>query len=238
MKAFIIAGGRGTRLLPYTVTIPKPLLPIGDMAAIEILVRQLIAQGFDDITISTGYLSHLIKAHFENLRDLQSFKLKFLDEVAPTGTAGSLLSVNPEDFDNLLVLNADLLTNINFASIMEFHERKQVDLTIGFQKSILKSNYGVINFDSNSRNLMSFVEKPEYNQHVSIGIYVISRRVLQMNFLENRMDMPTLIQFALEAGLVVKCWECLGYWQDIGQFDDYDKANTFFLNNPQKFGLS
>ena len=227
MKAVILAGGKGTRLEPYTTVLPKPLLPIGDRPVLDILIRQLAYYGFQDIVLSVGYLSELIRAYFINgIKDLSHIKLTYVKENEPTGTAGSLRSI-PGLTETFLVMNGDLLTTLDYDKLISYHRQKQGILTIAMHRKRIKINLGVMETDKDGF-LASYVEKPEKIYNVSMGIYVYEPDVLKYIEPDTYLDFPHLVQRLLDKGEKVVAYPCDDFWFDIGNHDDFIKAQTEF----------
>jgi len=234
LRAIILAGGKGVRLHPFTVNFPKPLVPLGDTPVIEVLMRRLFEAQITDITITLGHLAELVKAYFSHRRRLLSqFKLRYVEEAEPTGTAGSLSLVSGLK-DTFLVMNGDLLTDINFDNLVTFHKSKEAALTIATHARRTKIDLGVLTFDQNS-NITSYQEKPEKVHYVSMGIYVYEPRVLRFIKRGEFLDFPALVLRLLAARERVCAFhsECL--WLDIGRPDDYAAAQELFTKSKEKF---
>src|SRR5215469_15388205 len=178
MRAVILAGGKGIRLQPFTVVFPKPLVPLGDRPIIEVLIQRLIGFGVTDITLTLGHLAELIKAYFQHRPQLTArARLRYVDEEEPTGTAGSLASVEGLD-QTFLVMNGDLLTDLDFDALVSFHRRHGAALTIAVHRRRVKVDFGILESDQNYR-VLGYNEKPELTYDVSMGIYVYEPSVLQ-----------------------------------------------------------
>jgi NDP-sugar pyrophosphorylase family protein len=166
MRAVILAGGKGVRLRPFTVNFPKPLMPLGDHPALEVLIQRLAASGITDITLTLGHLAELIKAYFHTHHRLTNqVRLRYVEEEEPTGTAGSLASV-PDLTETFLVMNGDLLTDLDFNALVSFHRRQSSALTIAAYRRHVKVDFGVLESDSNYR-VIGYDEKPEFSYDVS-----------------------------------------------------------------------
>ena len=224
MKAVILAGGKGTRLRPYTTVFPKPLMPIGDKPILEILIRQMSAKGFNDIVVTTGYLAELIVTF---LGDGSKFgvKIKYSKEAKPLGTAGGLGLIRDDLTETFLMANGDLLTTLNFADLVAFHKSSNASATIALKKRQVHIDFGVIEVDGSS-NVKGYSEKPNIESLVSMGVYVLNPEVLKYIKLNEYLDFPNLIQILMAAGHTVKGYVFDGYWLDIGRPDDYEKANA------------
>lgn len=234
MKAVILAGGRGTRLAPYTTVFPKPLVPVGEYPIIEILVRQLIAQGITDITLSVGYLAELLKAYFTQRPSLmEKLSISYVMEEKPTGTAGSLAQVEGLS-DTFLVMNGDLLTTLNFQKLVQHHHEKGAALTIAMHRKHVKIDLGVLSTDENL-NITDYREKPEMDYLVSMGIYVYEPKILKYIEKDTYLDFPSLVLKLLAAGEKVVGYPSDDRWLDIGRHEDYALATEEFEANRAQF---
>jgi NDP-mannose synthase len=230
-KAVILAGGRGTRLAPYTSILPKPLMPIGDRAILEIVLEQLGRQGFHDVTLSVGHLSHLIRAVFENgavqaMNGSRPTRISYVHEEEPLGTAGPLRLVDGLD-RTFLVMNGDLLTNLDYADLLRRHRESQNVLTIASKRRGIALDYGVLHLDASSNELpqvTGYEEKPEFTSTVSMGVYAVEPRALDFIPPEGSFDFPELVHALLDAGEPVGAYPYDGLWFDIGRRDDYERA--------------
>lgn len=230
-KAVILAGGKGTRLRPLTVSFPKPLVPLGDKPILEILLLRLKSFGIEEITISTGYLSQLIVSMCGDGANY-GIKINYVHEDEPLGTAGALSLVQDLP-DNFLVMNGDLLTTLDFRNMMNFHRQRDADITIGMYKREIKIDFGVV--ETNGDEFVGFQEKPTLHHNVSMGVNILSKRVLQYVEKNQYLDMPNLILKVHENGGKVCCFEEECYWLDIGRMDDYAQAQLDYENNRALF---
>jgi NDP-sugar pyrophosphorylase family protein len=224
-KTIILAGGRGTRLAPYTSVLPKPLMPIGDRSILEVVVSQLADQGLTDITFSVGYLSHLIRAVFEHACDPRA-SVRYVQEDAALGTAGPLRLIDGLD-DAFVVMNGDVLTTLDFRDMIRVHKERGNVVTIATHERTVKINYGVLYVDPDDPDaqlIQAYEEKPEIASTVSMGIYVIEPRALEFLPPEGYFDFPDLVQELLAAGEPVGTYAHSGLWFDIGRQDDYEQA--------------
>jgi len=221
VRAIILAGGRGTRLKPYTSVLPKPLMPIGDRAILEITVDRLIESGISDITLCVGHLAHLIEAVFNG--SPRNARLRYVREEAPLGTAGPLRLL--EDLtETFLLMNGDLLTDLDFPSLIEAHRNAGNVVTIATHERRDTIDYGVLHVEEGeSPRLVRYEEKPEIALTVSMGIYVLEPAVLE-HIPAGYFDFPDLIRALLEDGKRVGTFPFAGYWLDIGRRDDYEQA--------------
>jgi NDP-mannose synthase len=230
-RTVILAGGRGTRLAPYTSILPKPLLPIGDRAILEIVIEQLARHGLNDVVISVGHLGHLIRAVFDNGRlaarnGTGTTRISYVYEEQPLGTAGSLRLVSGLD-SNFLVMNGDLLTTLDYTDVLRWHRESGNVLTIAAKRRGIKVDYGVLHLGRDGGSVTSVVgyeEKPEFVSTVSMGIYALEPRALDFIPADRAFDFPELVQALLDAGEPVGAYQYDGLWFDIGRPDDYERA--------------
>ena len=236
MKAVILAGGRGTRLAPYTATLPKPLVPVGDVPILEIILRQLIAARFTSVTLTLGHLGELIRAFFAAHHSLgRQIDLQFVDEEQPTGTAGSLRLV-PDLPETFLVMNGDVLTTLDFAQLIEFHRASGAWLTIAGHRKPVNIDLGVLRLQGSE--VVDYIEKPQYVYPVSMGIYVYDRRVLAHIPSAGHFDFPELVLRLLADRRKVACFESDALWLDIGRHEDYAAAQEVFGQNQEQFRMA
>jgi NDP-sugar pyrophosphorylase family protein len=226
MRAMVLAGGLGTRLAPYTHTFPKPLMPVGSMPVIEIVLRQLRRQGFEEVVISVGHLAELIEAYFLTRGGVPGLKITYLHENEPLGTAGAVGLLH-EGEDSLLVLNGDILTTLDFSRLMEFHRREQPALTIAVHPRTVQIDLGVLEVDA-SAAITGYSEKPAFHYQVSMGVYVYSACAIRAIRPGERLDFPDLVLRLLERGERVLAFQSDAYWLDIGRRDDYERAQADF----------
>jgi len=236
LRTVILAGGKGTRLKPFTVNFPKPLMPLGDIPVLEVLINRLIQYGLTNITLSLGHLAELIKAYFQHRQNLvDQISLNYTVEEEPTGTAGSLASI-PGLTNTFIVMNGDILTNLDFHALVEYHRQQNSILTIATQKRSVKIDLGVLEFDDCCR-VTGYREKPENSYHVSMGIYIYEPRVLAHIPRNSYLDFPDLVLRLLERDERVSVYltDCL--WLDIGRPDDYAKAQELFAEKKEIFDV-
>jgi NDP-sugar pyrophosphorylase family protein len=235
IRAVILAGGRGVRLRPFTVNFPKPLMPLGDHPILEVLIRRLLAFGITDITLTLGHLAELIKAYFHTHNRLTTeVRLRYVEEEEPTGTAGSLASVEGLD-QTFLVMNGDLLTDLDFDTPVSFHRSHGAALTIAAHQRRVNIDLGVLECGDDSR-VIGYNEKPELSYDVSMGIYVYEPRVLKFISPGTYLDFPDLVLKLIAAGEKVCAMPCDCLWLDIGRPDDYARAQEIYAEG--KGGLS
>jgi NDP-mannose synthase len=228
VKAVVLAGGRGARLAPYTTILPKPLMPVGDRAILEIVVGQLEKAGVVDIRFSVGYLSHLIRAVFDN-RPAGDAEITYVAEKDALGTAAPLKLMNDLD-GTFIVMNGDVLTTLDFADIVRHHREQGNALTIATHNRSIKIDYGILTVDVTHR-VRAFDEKPEIVSAVSMGIYVMEPEVLEHIPDGRHFDFPDLVAALLETGMPIGAYRSNDLWFDIGRQEDYERAVTAWDQN-------
>ena len=217
-------------MAPYTSVLPKPLLPIGERAILEIVVERLRDSGFRDVTLSVGYLAHLIQAVMDNA-SLDDVTIEYVHETRPLGTAAPLALVEGLD-DTFLVMNGDVLTTLDFRDLVSFHRERGYQITIAVHERRTRLDYGVIEAEESGR-LIGFQEKPEVTSLVSMGIYVMEPRVLEAVPKDEPFDFPDLVHALLANGEKVGVYRYAGYWRDLGRHEDYEAANTEWLSTAE-----
>ena len=223
MQAVILAGGKGRRLRPYTTVLPKPLMPLGDMPIIEVVLRQLAAGGFDQVTVAVGYLAELLMAYCGDGSKF-GLSLKYSREEEPLGTAGPLALIDGlRHGDTFLVMNGDVLTTLDFGALLQRHRASGAAATIATHQRQQQINYGIIESDQESR-VTAYIEKPIHRYQVSMGIYVLEPAVLDFVPRGQYLDLPDLVRQLMAAGRPVLAYPFDGYWLDIGRHDDYEQA--------------
>ena len=234
MTAVILAGGLGTRLRPFTYTIPKPLLPIGERPALEILMTTIVRCGVDRVTLCLGYLAPLVIAFVQSRPNWRS-AIDFVVETEPLGTAGPLRLVRdlPEHF---IVVNGDTVTDLDFAALDRFHRDRGAAITVFSPRIEEQVDYGLLEIEPGSDRVRRYVEKPVRALDVSSGVYVVSRHVLRHLPDAGRCDMPEVIGRVLQAGEIVAAFRPSGvYWRDIGRQDHFEAANREMREHPERF---
>ena len=231
-RAIILAGGKGTRLRPYTVVFPKPLMPIGDYPILEVIIRQLVQNSFTHITIAVNHQADLIKTFFGDGYKW-GIKIDYSLEDKPLSTMAPLKLIKDLP-DNFLVMNGDVLTNLNYSEFYEYHIKRNNIFTISSYKREVKSEFGVLELD-NQNNLVGFKEKPIEKYNVSMGIYMVSKKAIEYipdnTFYGFDYLMLDLIKY--KENPIVKPFD--GYWLDIGRPDDYEIAIEEFDKLKDKF---
>jgi NDP-sugar pyrophosphorylase family protein len=232
MMAVILAGGKGTRLKPFTMTIPKPLLPLGDVPILEVVLRQLAHAGFERVVLTLGHMAHLFTTTIGD-GSQWNLRIDYCREDEPLGTAAPLRLVANLD-ENFLVMNGDLLTTLDYRELFERHCRANAWGTISLKRRVVHIDYGVVEAAPDGF-LQDYIEKPEIPYWVSMGINVLNRKCLDFIPPAGKFDMPELMLAMRRSGKPVVCHQTECYWQDIGRFDDYQKASEDFVNNPEQF---
>ena len=224
-RAVILAGGKGSRLGPYTTVLPKPLLPVGDRAILDVVVHQLRDFGFTDLTLAVGYLAHLVRAVMGDGSRL-GVRIDYHEEEEPLGTVGPLATIERLD-DTFLAMNGDVLTALDYSKLVGIHRESGNVLTIASHRRTVHTEYGVLHLDSEAGGthaVAGFEEKPAIPYVVSMGVYVFEPRVLDFIDEGQYLDLPDLVLKLLKAGESVGSYLYDGYWLDIGRHEDYEKA--------------
>ncbi|MCO5244312.1 MAG: sugar phosphate nucleotidyltransferase [Anaerolineae bacterium] len=224
MKAVILAGGKGRRLRPFTTVLPKPLMPLGEMPIVEVVLRQLAAHGFEEVTLAVGYLAELMMAYCGDGSKF-GLRVRYSREEQPLGTAGPLALVEGLD-DTFLVMNGDVLTTLDMQAMLAQHRANGAVATIATHQRRQQINYGIIESDDNSR-VTAYIEKPVHHYQVSMGVYVLEPSVLARIAPGEYLDLPDLVRQLMADGQQVMAYPFDGYWLDIGRHDDYEQAVEF-----------
>ena len=235
MRAIILAGGKGTRLRPYTTLIPKPLVPLGGKYSIlEIIIMQLRQSGFTHITLAVNHLSQLIMAYFGDGSRL-GVQLDYSLEEGELSTIGPLTLVDdlPERF---LVMNGDILCNLNYKNFYDSHVQSGSEISVSAYRREVKIDFGVLQYDNQGR-LMEFKEKPQYDFDVSMGIYCFNRSVIEALPPGKKYGFDDLMIDGLANKQNIDIRPFTGYWLDIGRPDDYEYANENFTELAAKLGI-
>ncbi len=231
-RAIILAGGQGTRLKPYTIVLPKPLVPVGSLPIMEILLNQLKASGFTHITIAVNHLAEIIMAYFQDGKKW-NIKIDYSIEDKPLSTMGPLKLIDnlPENF---LIMNGDVLTDLNFNAFMQKHLDGNHLFSISSFIRTDKSEYGVLRVNDD-HILTEFQEKPSHSFHVSMGIYAVNRKVMDYIPRDTFFGFDNLMYKLLEENQPVNVIPHTGVWLDIGRPADYQLAIDTFETNPKQF---
>ena len=232
MKALILAGGKGTRLLPYTAVLPKPLMPIGETPILEIIIRQLKKYNISEIILSVGYMAGLIETFFGDGKRY-GVTITYSMETQPLGTAGPIALI-PDFTSTLLVMNGDVLTSMNYRNLIEYHKENKAEMTVGMSTQSYQNPLGYVEHDE--RNVITnYVEKPVYQHDVSMGIYIMEPKILRYIEKGKHLDIPELVNILIAHKQKVVGYHCNDYWLDMGKHDNYNKVNEDFKNNRSLF---
>jgi NDP-mannose synthase len=231
MKAVILAGGKGSRLAPYTTVLPKPLMPIVDMPILEIVLKQLKSCGFTEAMIAVGHLASLIKAYFGDGSEL-GIGIEYILEQSPLGTAGPLGNITGLD-GTFLVMNGDILTDLDYGKLIEDHKANGSIMTIATHRRTVKIDFGVL--ETAGGNITEYIEKPMLDYLVSMGVYVMEPAVLNHIKRGDYLDLPDLVRLLLGSGERVRAYPFEGRWLDIGRQEDFIEAQTQFDEHRDHF---
>ena len=220
--AVILAGGKGTRLRPYTVAIPKPLVPVAGKPILEIIIIQLAKQGFKRLIITVNHQADIIMAYFGDGRKW-GIKIEYSLEDTPLGTMGPIKLVQDLP-DYFLVMNGDVLSDIGYADFLERHIKSEKIFSIASFRRTQKNDYGILDVKDNI--LIGFREKPEVQFVVSMGIYAVSKKATEYIPADQYFGFDMLMNSFLEKKMEVAIYEHVGYWMDIGRPEDYTKADS------------
>ena len=227
----ILAGGKGTRLRPYTAVLPKPLVPVADRPILELVIRQLARNGFTRIDLSVGHLGGLIKAYLDHVELPDGLELNYWWEDKPLGTAGALKRVDGLD-GPFLAMNGDVLTTLDYAQLMRFHDGHGAALTIATHRQNVNVDLGVI--ESEDGYVTDYVEKPTMRFDVSMGVYVYSPEVLEL-IPDQYFDFPDVVKAMLESDRKVAIYTGPGLWFDIGTVGEHERAVAEIEAHPELF---
>ena len=233
MRAIILAGGKGTRLKPYTTLIPKPLVPIGGKYSIlEVILMQLADAGFTHVTLAVNHLANLIQAYFGNGERL-GLEIDYSIEEVPLNTIGPLTLIDdlPENF---LVMNGDILCDIDYKKFFEQHASANADVSVSSFQRDVKVDFGVLEYDKNNR-LTAFREKPEYHFDVSMGIYCLNKRVIDRLEKASSYGFDELMVNGIAGDDHIAICPFDGFWLDIGRPEDYAYADEHFSEFSDRF---
>ena len=237
MKAVILAGGKGTRLRPYSTVVPKPLMPIGDKPILEIIIRQLKAKGFEEVIIMVGHLGELIMAFFGD-GSKYGLDINYSKEEQPLGTVGGLGLIRDALDEDFLVINGDTLTTLNFADFVAAHKKNGAMATIALNRRQIHIDFGVVEVDDRDNCVKNYNEKPTLERFVSMGVNAFHPEVLELIEPGKYLDFPQLIQILIDQGKKVEGYIFDGYWLDIGRLEDCERANEEIEQLYDKLGIS
>jgi NDP-sugar pyrophosphorylase family protein len=232
MKAVILAGGKGTRLAPYTTVFPKPLMPVDGIPILEVIVKQLAHFQIKELIFTVSPQSEaLLSAYFGNGRKF-GVDVRYSKEEKPLGTAGPL-SLISDITETFLVMNGDILTTLNYQKLIQYHRRHKGVVTIAMSQKKVQLELGVMEFDP-AHQLTRYVEKPTLSYSVSMGIYVFERKILGWVPSKKYLDFPELIQKLIKRKERVVCYPSNDFWLDIGRHEDYEEAQKKFQEMRKK----
>lgn len=233
-QAVIMAGGKGTRLHPYSALFPKPLMPLGDMPILELLLRRMKNAGITDVILAVNHLRHLIEAFFGDGSKL-GLRIRYSSEDKPLGTAGALGNMIDDLNETFFVANGDLLTTMDLARMARQHTETASDASIGIHERENKIDFGLIEFDSKNR-LSAYREKPTSMYYVSMGIYILQREVVRHHVSRgDHLDMPSLLLRMKADNSNINCFHDDCVWLDIGRPDDFASAQNMFESDRSLF---
>jgi len=218
----LMAGGLGTRLHPHTETCPKPMLKIGGRPVLEIILDRFISHGFYRFYISVNYLASMVMDYFGDGKDF-GVEIRYLHEQKRLGTAGSMSLIPESPEEPVIVMNGDVLTLVDFESLLNFHEEHQSEATMGVREYDYQIPYGVVSTDKH--HISTIREKPIERYYVNSGIYVLNPEILEMVPPNQFFDMPDLYRMALEEKRAVMAFPIREYWLDIGNVEDLERAH-------------
>lgn len=225
-RVILMAGGLGTRLRPLTQDIPKPLLKVGNKPILETIIKNFANYGFVNITISLNYKGEMIKDYFGDGSNF-GVNIDYIEENMRLGTAGALSLIENKPTEAFFVMNADLLTDVNFSHLLDFHSFSNSDATMCVREYEYQVPYGVIEVEES--NVTSIVEKPIQKFFVNAGIYVLSPKVFDYIPKNEFYDMPTLFNTFIEKEKNVISFPIHEYWLDIGRMSDFEQAQSEYF---------
>lgn len=236
-RAVLMVGGMGRRLRPYTYIIPKPLIPVGDKPILEIIVRQIVSHGFDEITMACGYQANRIRAYFQD-GTVFGCNINYVieEEGAWMGTAGNLRRISGLSDGPFLMMNGDILTQLNYSNIYKFHKEQGTLLTVGFTKHSHRLNYGVIETNGRTDRVKIINEKPTMEYLINTGIYILEPQANDYLPSSGPCDMPELIERIMAAGQEVASYLIKEYWLDVGNIGSLEKARKDFAEWKETWG--
>ncbi len=234
MKALILAGGKGTRLKPYTTVLPKPLLPVGEYPILEIILRQLKSAGVDEVILAVGHMAHLFEAFFQDGRRL-GLTIRYSFEEQSLGTAGPIAPVLGQLGKDFIVMNGDLLTTLSYRQLFEFHTDRRAAGTIAIYRREVKMDFGIVESTA-VQMLERYVEKPTYHYDFGMGVNVLNAAAVAKHLTRAEyLDLPELMTKLKDDGQPVYCYREDCFWLDMGRPDDYQKATEEFESRQSEF---
>lgn len=226
-QAVIMAGGLGSRLAPLTKVIPKPLLPVGERSVLEIQLQHLRKHGFREVFLALNYKAGLFEAYFGDGSQL-GLRLHYSHEDKPLGTAGPLRLLRDRLTGPFLLVNGDILTNMNYRRLLQEHRRQRADFTVVTKQVMLPLHYGVVKHRGG--RVQDIVEKPSLTAEINAGIYVIDPAMLAHLTPRGACTMDYFIRALLRHKRRLRAHLMTDYWLDIGQMDDYHRAQQLFVD--------
>jgi len=223
-RAIILSGGKGTRLRPYTAVLPKPLMPIGEYPILEVIIRQLINQGFDHITLALNHQADIFKSFFGD-GSKWNIRIDYSLETKPLSTMGPLTLIDDLD-DDFLIMNGDILSDIEYGKLYDEHVKNGSIFTISSYRREAAIDYGVLEVENGI--LTGFTEKPKYYFEVSMGVYIASKKILNYIPYNEAYGFDKLMLELIKAHEKVQVKNYDGIWLDIGRPDDYEQAIDLF----------
>jgi len=232
MKAIILAGGKGTRLKPYTTILPKPLMPIGDTPILEVILNQLKYYGFNSVILALGHKARYISTFIGNGTEL-GIDIAYSYEQKNLGTAGPLTLIKNLD-ENFLVMNGDVLTDLNYSDFFNNHLKSNAAVTIATYTKTVKIDLGVI--ETKKNHVIGYIEKPTMKYQVSMGIYAFNKRAVEYIPYNQYYDFPDLIKRMISDDEIINVYHpsnCI--WLDIGRMEDFENSLETFKKNKSRF---
>jgi dTDP-glucose pyrophosphorylase len=221
--ALIMAGGEGKRLRPLTENTPKPLLKVGGKPIIEYNIDRLKQVGVKNITLSINYLGEQLVEYFGDGKE-RKLNIEYVKEDKPLGTIGSILLVNGFQHEDIIVMNSDLLTNIDFKDFYKTYKNSEADMAVAATSYHVDVPYAVLESDEKNK-VLSLKEKPKYTYYSNAGIYIIKKKLLKLIPEDEFYDITDLMERILEMNLKLVTYPINGYWLDVGKHEDFKKAN-------------
>jgi len=232
MRAIILAGGKGTRLAPYTTVFPKPLMPVDGMPILEVIVRQLAHFRLREMVFTVSQQSEPLLAAYFGDGSRYGVAIRYSKEEKPLGTAGPLIII-PNLPETFLVMNGDILTTLNYQKLIRYHRQHRGLVTIAMSQKKVQLELGVMECNR-THQLTRYIEKPTLSYSVSMGIYVFEKKVLEWIPSKKYLDFPELIQKLLRQRVKVVCYPSNDFWLDIGRHEDYEEAQRKFQEMRKK----
>jgi NDP-sugar pyrophosphorylase family protein len=234
-EAIVLAGGKGTRLAPFTHVLPKPLLPVGERPILDLVLTQLSRAGCRKATMAVGHLGHLIEIYC-GTGERWGLEIDYFRETTPLGTVGALAHIEGLPDEPFVVMNGDVLSDLSFGELLEAHASSDAALTIGTFRRRERDELGILEVDE-QETVVAYREKPEHEYLVSMGIYAFSQSAVELVPGEGRMDFPDLVEALLAAGRPVRAHVHSHYWLDLGRPDDFARANEEFEDVRERLGV-